>query len=304
MLVAACAPPAELDRRQAQEQREVREISAGPVAPGALLLPNTLTSVKFAVIGDSGRGWQPQYEIAAQMAAFRQQFKYPFVIMTGDNIYEGPATAEDYRDKFERPYQALLDEGVRFYAALGNHDDPRQVHYKPFNMDGNRYYTFRPPEDPLTRLAGSVRFFAIDTTSLDDEQVRWIGEQLRTSDSDWKICFLHHPLYSAGRYRQTAAVVRWRLEPLFTQYGVDVVFSGHEHFYQRTRLQNGIQYFVTGGAGSLRRGDASLAPFVARAFDEDYHFMLVEIDGDVLYFQAISRTGETVDSGALSRSLR
>lgn len=300
LAVAACGTPVELGR-QPLEHRDVRDISSGPVPTATLLLPNTLTSVKFAVIGDSGRGWEPQYEIAAQMAAFRTRFKYAFVIMTGDNVYEGPATPADYLAKFERPYQPLLQQGVKFYAVLGNHDDPQQVLYTPFNMAGHRYYTFRPPEDPLARLVASVRFFAIDSTNLDQGQVQWIAQQLRESDSDWKICFLHHPLYSGGRYRWTSAAARWQLEPLFIQHGVDAVFSGHEHFYQRMRLQNGIQYFVSGGAGSLRRGDATPAPFVARSFDQDYHFMLVEIDGGVLYFQAISRIGETVDSGALSR---
>ena len=83
------------------------------------------------------------------------------------------------------------------------------------------------------------------------------------------------------------------------------MFSGHEHIYQRTALQSGVQYFVSGGAGgSLRRGDATPASYVARSFDSDYHFMLVEIDGDALHFQAISRSGETVDAGTLYKDAR
>ena len=93
---------------------------------GWLALPSRPDSVKFAVIGDSGRGWAPQHEVARQMAAYREQFPFDFVLMAGDNIYEGPATPEDYRVKFEEPYAALLADGVRFYAVLGNHDDPEQ----------------------------------------------------------------------------------------------------------------------------------------------------------------------------------
>lgn len=163
------------------------------VAIGALALPNENRSIKFAVIGDSGRGDAAQHEVAAQMAAFRHRFDYRFVLMAGDNIYEGPATAEDYRLKFEEPYKALLDAGVKFYAALGNHDDPRQVDYKPFNMDGHRYYTFRPPIDVITRLDIGVRFFALDSTYLDGEQMRWLNHELARSDSEWKIALLHHP---------------------------------------------------------------------------------------------------------------
>ena len=65
------------------------------------------------------------------MADYRQHFPFDFVLMAGDNIYEGPATADDYRVKFEEPYAALLADGVRFYAVLGNHDDPDQRNYPP-----------------------------------------------------------------------------------------------------------------------------------------------------------------------------
>jgi hypothetical protein len=93
--------------------------------------------------------------------------------------------------------------------------------------------------------------------------------------------------------------MRWRLERLFVDNGVNVVFAGHEHIYQRIAPQQGVLYFVSGGAGSLRRGDARPADFVARSLDTDFHFMLVEIVGDVLYFQAITRRGETVDAGVV-----
>ena len=89
------------------------------------------------------------------------------------------------------------------------------------------------------------------------------------------------------------------LEPIFVRHHINVVLSGHEHIYQRSELQKGVLYFVSGGGGSLRVGDGSPAPFIARTYDTDYHFMLIEIDGDDLYFQAISRSGETIDAGTL-----
>jgi predicted phosphodiesterase len=277
----------------------VRSIDVSTVSPGSLTLPNHVTSVKFAVIGDSGRGTPPQHEIAAQMTAYRADFPFAFVLMLGDNIYEGPATRDDYRRKFEEPYRRLLDQGVKFYAALGNHDDPRQVIYPLFNMDGERYYSFAPPEDLLTKIATRVEFFAVDSTNLDRTQRRWLDERLGKSSAEWKVCFFHHPLYTSGRYRTWSRGFRLILESLLIEHDVDVVFSGHEHIYQRTELQSGIQYFVSGGAGSLRRGDGTPASYVARTFDTDYHFMLIEIDGDELHFQAISRTGATIDAGTL-----
>lgn len=294
----ASIPPASA---QSPEIAEVRDVQRAGLKNGALTLPNALASVKFAVIGDSGRGSPPQHEVAAQMQRFRELFKYTFVIMLGDNIYEGPATDEDYRLKFEEPYRGLLSDGVKFFAALGNHDDPRQIWYSPFNMKGERYYSFAPPEDLLTRVATPAEFFAVDSTNLDRQQMQWLDERLGKSKAVWKVVFLHHPLYTSGRYRSASRWHRRVLEPVLVRHQVDAVFSGHEHIYQRMRLEKGIQYFVSGGAGSLRRGDGAPAPFIARTYDGDFHFMLVEIEADALHFQAISRTGDTIDAGTLQR---
>jgi hypothetical protein len=169
-------------------------------------------------------------------------------------------------------------------------------------MEGRRYYTFRKSERRLAALTGAaVRFVALDTRSLDVDQLEWLRKQLAESGSAWKICFFHHPLYTSGRYRTSSRVLRLVLEPILVAGDVDVVLTGHEHFYERLQPQHGIAYFISGGAGSLRRGDIRPSDVNARGFDRDYHFLLMEISGDSLYFQAISRTGETVDAGVLTR---
>jgi len=279
----------------------VEAAKTGDIPPDTLVLPNEGRSIKFAIIGDSGRGSVEQHEVAARMVAYRQRFDYRFVLMAGDNIYEGPATPEDYRLKFAEPYQLLLEAGVKFFAVLGNHDDPQQINYGPFNMDGDRYYTFTPPVDLITRLNTRVRFFALDSTALDGEQMQWLERELHESDAEWKIALLHYPLYTSGRYALAARGHRFALESAFVDGGINVVFSGHEHFYQRSQLQKNILYFVTGGAGSLRAGDAKLSAAIAKSYDSDYHFMLAEITDEGFFFQAINRKGETVDAGSLKR---
>ena len=301
-LVSGCGNTTLKETSGAGEQPRVEALEPASIAKDQLALPNADRSIKFAIIGDSGRGDQPQHEVAAQMAAYRQRFDYKFALMAGDNIYEGPATEEDYRLKFEEPYKALLDAGVKFYAALGNHDDFNQIFYKPFNMGGHRYYTFVPPVDPITRWDTRVRFFALDSTYLSLEQIRWFEKEVTESRAEWKIAFLHHPLYTSGRYGLAARGIRLALESAFVNGGIDVVFSGHEHIYERATLQRGVQYFITGGAGSLRKGDASSSPQIARAYDQDYHFMLAEINDDGFFFQAINRLGVTVDAGSLKRA--
>jgi hypothetical protein len=301
-LLAACGSSWIDHTEDAREPRTVEALRPGSIGKDQLALPNAERSIKFAIIGDSGRGDKPQHEVAAQMQAYRQRFDFKFVLMAGDNIYEGPASEDDYRLKFEEPYKALLDAGVKFYAALGNHDDTNQIFYKPFNMEGDRYYTFVPPVDPITRWDTRVRFFALDSTYLSLEQLRWFEKEVTESRAEWKIAFMHHPVYTSGRYGLAARGIRLALESSLVNGGVDVVFSGHEHIYERSELQRGILYFITGGAGSLRAGDAKQSPQIARSYDQDYHFMLAEISDEGFFFQAINRKGETVDAGSLRPS--
>jgi hypothetical protein len=157
-------------------------------------------------------------------------------------------------------------------------------------MNGQRYYTFAKP---------NVRFVVLDSNSLDRRQLAWFEDTLSASTEEWTICYFHHPLYSNGDRHGAAVDLRVLLEPILVRYGVNVVFSGHDHAYERLTPQKGIHYFVSGAGGKLRKGGVTPKPTTAAAFDEDQSFMLVEIAGADMFFEAISRTGSTVDSGVI-----
>jgi hypothetical protein len=254
-------------------------------------LPSLPGSVKFAAIGDAGTGDAPQYDVANQMTRFHAKFPFDLVIMLGDNIYGGQGP-QDLVKKFSEPYKALLDLGVMFHAAIGNHDDPANLRYPLWNMGGQAYYSF---------ATKNVRFFALDSNKVDQKELAWLENALKTAQEDWKICYFHHPLYSDGRTHGPSVDVRVVFEPLFVTYGVNVVLAGHDHIYERLTPQKGIYYFVEGAAGQLRKGDTRRSATTAAAFDQDESFLLVEIDGNRLSFQAVSRTGTTVDSGTIQR---
>ena len=252
-------------------------------------LPRLPDSLKLAIIGDSGNGRRAQYELAAQMIAARKRFPFELVLMVGDNLL-GRQAAADFVTKFERPYAPLLSSDVQFFAALGNHDEPANRYYPPFNMGGQRYYTY---------ARQGVRFFVLDSTDFDPEQGAWIENALKAATEEWKVCYLHHPLYSSGSRHGSTVDLRARLEPLFVEHGVQVVFSGHDHVYERIKRQNGIHYFVVGSSGQLRKGGIRPSPMTAAYFDRDQVFMVAEIAGQELSFEAITRLGETVDSGVI-----
>jgi predicted phosphodiesterase len=256
-------------------------------------LPNRQGSLKFGVLGDFGTGDRDQYEMGQQIAAMHGRFKFQTVVLLGDNLY-GADRPQDFANKFERPYKLLLDNGVKFYASLGNHDSREQRYYKPFNMDGKLYYTFSP--------AAEVRFFVLESSYPVPEQIKWLEDELKKSSSKWKIAYFHHPLYSSGDRHGSDLRLRATLEPLFVKYNVSVVLQGHDHFYERIKPQNGISYFVVGAGGKLRDG-RNRSAITAAGFDSDLTFMGAEIIDDQMYFNVISRTGQLVDSGVITRRI-
>ena len=246
-------------------------------------------AIAFAVIGDNGNGSAAQYDVARQMLKTHATHPFEFVVMMGDNLY-GSQEPRDFSMKFETPYGPLLRMGIPFYAALGNHDEPDNRNYPQFNMGGNRYYSVG---------RGPARFFFFDTNFMDPAQVKWIEQSLRDAREEWKIAIFHHPIYSDGDRHGPNVALRVVLEPLFIDHGVDVVFSGHEHIYERIKPQKGIPYFIVGSSGQLRKGGLTPSAITAAGFDQDQAFLVASIDGTGLSFRAISRTGTVVDSGVL-----
>lgn len=228
-------------------------LTQGPVA-----LPNSASSLKFAVLGDSGTGKRTQYELAAELAAFRARFDFKTVLLTGDNV-QGGARPRDFMEKFEVPYKPLLESGVKFYASLGDRDTRELRYYKLFNMNGMTYYSFSP--------AQGVRFFVLDSTRPDADQLTWLGKELAASTDKWKIAAFHDPR------------VRTAVEPLLIRHNVSAVFSTRSGGYQAGKSKDGPDYLFAG----------------------EQSFVAAEISGDEMRFNVISRGGAVVDSGIVAR---
>ncbi len=256
--------------------------------------PNHKDSLKFAVLGDFGSGSAGQYQTAARMAETHSTFPFEIVLTVGDNMY-GAERPQDFRTKFEVPYKLLLDAKVKFHASLGNHDSREQRNYEHFNMGGKLYYSFKAPRQ-------DVKFFVLETTYPEPEQMKWLEEELKASTETWKIAYFHHPLYSSGGRHGSDEQLRDTLEPLFVKYGVSVVFSGHDHLYERTKPQQGITYFVTGSGGMLRAGSfRPNLPFSDKINASTMVFLVAEILEDTMFYKAISREGTLIDEGQIIR---
>jgi hypothetical protein len=257
--------------------------------------------VRFAVIGDSGTGQKPQYEIGRQMDLLYQKEGFGFVLMLGDNIYPN-GNPKLFKRRFEEPYKALLDDGVKFYASLGNHDvikgGPGELEYPDFNMRGRSYYSFVEGD-------GLAQFFALDSTHIDAGQLGWLEEELRKSAARWKIAFFHHPLYSTCLKHGSSLHLRACLEPLFVKYGMNVVFSGHDHVYERLKPSQGVYYFVTGAAGQLRKGNINREdPSFEAGNDSVNSFVYAAVGRDSFVVNAIGLNGEKLDEVSIPAGSR
>ncbi|HET9763512.1 MAG TPA: metallophosphoesterase [Casimicrobiaceae bacterium] len=262
-------------------------LPAGAASP--LAMPQLRGGTTFALIGDSGSGDNAQRSVAEAMVTyFNTAHRFPFVLMLGDNLYH-----DDYTGEFLEPYKPLLDRGVTFYAALGNHDRDLEIHFKPFNMNDQDRFSFDQ---------GNVRFAALNSNHpADPAQIKWLDGVFANAGDKWRICFFHHPLYSSGEHAaESRDVIRPGLEEAMVRNGVNVVFSGHEHLYERIHPQRGVRYFVSGGGGR------NLYGYHPSDFDEvgisEHHFMVVEIAGDRLYFEAITHNQKLLDCGVLLRT--
>jgi hypothetical protein len=264
-----------------------------PASPIAAASPDQ-PILRFVAVADTGAGDSNQYASAAAMSRYQQQHPYSLVILAGDNIYTDGELSK-INAVFEDPYAALLKQGVKFRACLGNHDirtqngNP-QVHYPGFNMQG-RYYTFREQ---------SVQFFALDTNGNADwnAQLTWLEQELRRSTAPWKIVFGHHPIYSSGLYGTNLAFVK-DLVPLFKQYHVQLYINGHEHDYERTHAIDGTNYLITGIGGAALR-PVGQSKWTAYSTSR-YGFTALEVYPDRIELQGIGTDHQVFDRGTILR---
>ena len=260
--------------------------------------------ITFAVIGDTGTGDEAQLSVARQMARQREKTPFEFVLMLGDNIYE-KGEQKDVKPRFEEPYKDLIDAGVKFYAALGNHDIISglefQTNYANFNMGGRRYYNFA--KGPAENYENLLEFFALDSNEMTPEQLKWLDVSLSASKARWKIAFSHHSIYSSARMHSQYTKLRAQLEPLYVRHGVAAVFAGHSHCYERVKPQKGVHYFTQGASGEIKRKTLDrTTPYFAAGEDEKNSFLVIQASDGDLKVEAIGADGSLIDSYAIKRA--
>jgi len=274
--------------------------------------PSTTGPFSFLVVGDSGTGSSAQKGLRDRM----MEQPADLILHVGDIAYSS-GTYDQFETYVFSVYQPLFAR-LPFFPTPGNHDyrtDHAAPYIDMFNLPDNawraadreRYYSFDwanvhfvalDTEDPLAQVSDAAS----------DDMADWLAADLAATDRFWKVAYLHKPPYSAGAHGGNSAV-RQRIVPLLEQYGVSVVFAGHEHNYERTYpirggqvstvADGGVVYVITGGGGAALRAVGS-GWWTAYA-TSTHEFSRVDVNGCELRLRAIGLAGETLDDYTLNR---
>jgi hypothetical protein len=256
----------------------------------------TAGEITFAVLGDNGSGGRNAMDVARAMAAAYEHTPYGLVLLAGDISYYG-SIDDRWEDVFVAPYRPLIDAGVRFELAIGNHEIAEKRSPNAAREIAAQLRRLGKPGTFYVASHGPVDVFVLDssTPAVTGErataQVAWLRKALPASTARWKVAVVHHPPYSSGRHGSNLQL-RGVLEPLLVDGGVDAVFTGHDHHYERTHPQQGITYFVSGGGCKLTPVGSS--DFTAYA-SSILQFLLVSVRGDEMEVQCIRSDGEVAD---------
>lgn len=284
--------------------------------------PGRNSGFRFLAFGDSGNGGNGQYELATIMT----QQKCDLVIHTGDLIYPAGA-AHDYHLKFYDPYAPLI-ASTPFMASLGNHDcatDKGAPLLKQFVLPQNgpagleteRNYWFD---------YGNARFVALDTNrsvelgviSFEDMKTKvapWLRAALSADDARWKFVFFHHPPYTGSTHDADGqAFVKDAFSAVMDETGVDMVFTGHNHLYERTAPIKGDKVvgegqgpvYVTTGAGgaSLYPEDLPSPDYIRFYKDGVFSFTVIDLTADKLTLRQIDENEKVIDEYVIDKLVK
>jgi hypothetical protein len=252
--------------------------------------------LSFVALGDNGSGGRQAYAVADRMARFYTTHPYGLVTLLGDICYYGNIR-ERFDPVFRRPLGPLIDAGVDFELAIGNHD--QELHFSDDGLEAieAELELLGTPGRYYKATHGPVDFFFLDSSIPglygDDaaRQKAWLDDELASATGQWKVVALHHPPFSSGEHGSTQGSHE-HLVPLLDRHHVDLVLAGHDHDYERTVPQSGVTYVVSGGG--CKTTPVGRSEFTATA-EETLQFLHVDITGDRLVGTCVRPDGSTAD---------
>ncbi|MFC1713122.1 metallophosphoesterase [Candidatus Poribacteria bacterium] len=258
--------------------------------------PDRNIPFKFVVYGDSREDPDIHRDIAKNILKADPDL----ILHVGDMVNSGK---KDYQweSQFFEPLRDVINH-IPIYTALGNHEADAKNYFDLFSLPNNEsWYFFN---------YSNCHFIVLDTNKeykKGSNQYKWLRNDLEKANTKWKFAIFHHPPYGSGTHHESTLKARNVLTPLFRKHGVDMVFSGHHHIYERTYPidsafelgSSPVTYIITGGAGAdLHKFDPKVW---AASVKGTYNFCAVSIDGEKLSLKAMDDIGREIDKLSISK---
>ena len=235
----------------------------------------------FAVYGDDRTNHTAHQSVVDRALTLAPDF----ILNTGDLVEDGRVIEQ--WDTFFDIEQELL-RIAPFFPSLGNHERNSSNYFDLFHLPNNeRYYSFDYGNAHITAL----QVDGYEDYGVGSAQYNWFVNDLVSTAQPWKFVFFHYPPYSSGSHGDNSSV-QSALGPLFEQYGVQIVFNGHDHDYERS-LVNGVNYIVAGGGGAPLRS-VSGGPYTVYA-ESTLHVVSISVDQHTLTSVGVRPDGTTFD---------
>ena len=251
------------------------------------------TKVTFLAYGDTRSNPADHDKVAERIIAAYHEDKnaQTIIIHSGDLVRNGD-DEEDWDKQFFDPSYKNIQElfgTLPYLAVMGNHEKTGQLFakYYPYQFYADRYY--------WSFDYGSAHIVIIDqytSYSNGSAQYRWLENDLSATVKPWKFIVMHEPGWSAKEWRNNKDVQNY-IQPLCKKYGIQMVITGHNHFYARAHV-DGVVHITTGGGGAGLYDPDPTFPNIM-IVNKSHHFCKIEIDGDSLQFSAIKYDGEIID---------
>jgi predicted phosphodiesterase len=234
---------------------------------------------QIAIFGDTRSDPEIHRKAILKIAAHKPKIAFH----TGDlNAY---GTRQSEYDKFNEINKPLTDI-CPIWPAKGNHERSEELFLSNFpKLGGKTYYSL---------VFDGIRFIVLDSTAPikpGSEQYLWLQKAL--SDSLPGILLLHHPVFSSGYHGDTLGL-QFFLPGLLENSNIKIVFSGHDHNYERSVFK-GITYIVTGGGGAPLR-DENHANKYSIIFDKCNHYIIANRQDGRLVFKVYDLEDKLLDS--------
>jgi hypothetical protein len=261
--------------------------------------PNDARNLKFFAYGDT-RSFPATHNLVAAgiVSTFDTDPDYQAVILSVGDLVNSGNTEADWDNQFFSPaypnIQSLLAH-LPYQATIGNHEGTGVLYskYFPYPFVGGRYWSFD---------YGPMHVAIVDQyTSYGpgSQQLTWLTNDLASSTKRWKFIVLHEPGWSAGGDHPNNTSVQSYIQPLCLQYGVSIVFGGHNHYYARA-LVDGVEHLTIGGGGAPLYQPIPTNPNIV-ATSMSYHYCKIDITDSLLHFTAINTSGSVIDTFTIFR---